>query len=267
MTGKTVITPNKVLAYHKIDRKREIGITVVNPDKFRRQVNSLVRRGYNLVTLTELFFSTDEKDIAITFDDGYQNLHQYALPVLEEFEARATVFIICSAIGKHNTWDANLGGIKFRHLDKTEIRELIGKGWEVGSHGFAHTALHDKNQDLLAHEIGDSRQYLQQEFDVEINFFSAPFGRVNRKVLDACKKYGYKGCCGFYPMHLFKQAKPDMMIPRIGVYAGETEASVARKISGNYRLLKRAARKQNFINFWNNGTIIWQRIKDFLALD
>jgi len=189
------------------------------------------------------------------------------MPVLEEFGARATVFIICSAIGKNNTWDANLGGIKFKHLDESEINQLIKKGWEIGSHGYSHAALHLKNQEILAHEIGDSRKYLQQQFNTNINYFSAPFGRTNSTILETCKKYGYKGCCGFYPMQLFKQTKPEMLVPRIGVYGGETERSVLNKISLEYSRLNQSARKQNFINFWNNGTIIWQGIKDFLALD
>jgi len=68
-------------------------------------------------------------------------------------------------------------------------------------------------------------------------------------------------------MQLFKQTKPEMLVPRIGVYGGETERSVLNKISLEYSRLNQSARKQNFINFWNNGTIIWQGIKDFLALD
>ncbi len=102
MSGKTVITPNRVISYHKVDIKNEIGITVVKPKKFRKQIEYLVQKGYKFVTLSELFFDNDEKKIAITFDDGYLNNYQYAFPILQEFGAVATVFIICSTIGKEN---------------------------------------------------------------------------------------------------------------------------------------------------------------------
>jgi len=55
MSEKTVITPNRVISYHKIDIRNEIGITVVRPKTFRNQVKYLVRKGYKFVTLSELF--------------------------------------------------------------------------------------------------------------------------------------------------------------------------------------------------------------------
>jgi len=256
MNGSRIATPNRILNYHKVDTKKEVGITVVHPKAFRKQVEYLVRKGYKFVTLSELFFDNNEKTIAITFDDGYLDIYVYAFPILQEFGIPATVFIITSAIGKSNDWDANLLGIKFQHLGYDEINNLIEAGWEIGSHGNSHDCLRNATDGKLADDIGISKEILEERFDVKINFFSAPFGKVDNNMLSICKKSGYLGCCGFYPMKLLTSIANSVFVPRLGVYMGETKKSVERKISSNYNTLKWQVMKQNFINFWNNLTII-----------
>ncbi len=256
MTAGKIATPNRILNYHKVDTKKEVGITVVHPKAFRKQVEYLVRKGYKFVTLSELFFDTDEKTIAITFDDGYLDIYEHAFPILQEFGIPATVFIITSAIGKPNDWDANLLGIKFQHLNDQEIKLLIGANWEIGSHGISHDCLLKASDEKFAMDIGKTKEILEKRFDVKVNFFSAPFGKINDRILDACKKYDYLGCCGFYPMKLMNEPVAKSFVPRLGVYMGESAISVECKISRDFRILKWQAMKQNFINFWNNGTII-----------
>lgn len=256
-----MMTPNRVISYHKVDTKKEIGITVVSPKSFRKQIEYLVRKGYKFVTLSELFFDTDPKKIAITFDDGYQDNFTYAYPILKEFDAVATVFIITDFIGKFNTWDANLGWIKFMHMNDTEIRTLIEEGWEIGSHGISHQALRNVEQSELNYEIGQSKAILEDKFNCDINFFSSPFGKVTEDILNTVKNYGYKGCCGFYPRKFMKENPPESQIPRLAVYMGEGPKTVENKISTDNGKLKREIYKQNFISFWNNLTITVKAIK------
>ncbi|MBN2281909.1 MAG: polysaccharide deacetylase family protein [Candidatus Marinimicrobia bacterium] len=266
MNGRRTATPNRILNYHKVDTKKELGITVVHPKAFRKQVEFLVRKGYRLVTLSELFFSQDEKTIAICFDDGYQNVHRYAYPVLKQFNIPATVFIITSAIGKSNDWDANLLGIKFMHLDESEIAELIGAGWEIGSHGIGHRCLLNAPVQELEHDIGQSKEFLENKFQSQINFYSAPFGKINNRILQICQNSGYLGCCGFYPIKLLHRPCEENYVPRLGVYMGDTPQSVEKKLALDVQTLKWPVMKQNFINFCNNGTIIVKGIKEKLAL-
>ena len=46
-------------------------------------------------------------DISITFDDGYEDIYKYAMPILKKERKikSPSVFIITDYINKFNTWD------------------------------------------------------------------------------------------------------------------------------------------------------------------
>ncbi len=87
-----------------MDKKFEFGLTHVTPSQFKKQIDYLIGQGYNLVTLTDLLYrySDDPLAIAITFDDGYEDIFDYAFPILQEYNIPATIFLISSYIGKFN---------------------------------------------------------------------------------------------------------------------------------------------------------------------
>ena len=47
------------------------------------------------------------KKIIITFDDGYENIYKLAMPILNEFNQKATCFIVKNQINGFNLWDSN----------------------------------------------------------------------------------------------------------------------------------------------------------------
>ena len=53
-------------------------------------------------------YTRDGTQLAVTFDDGYVDNLQAALPVLERYEIPATLFVVGNAIGRHREfwWDA-----------------------------------------------------------------------------------------------------------------------------------------------------------------
>ena len=58
--------------------------------------------------------------VAITFDDGFANLYTHALPVLQRYGLRATVYIITGMVGKTTKWT---DGIRVCH----RYRFFIGR--------------------------------------------------------------------------------------------------------------------------------------------
>ncbi len=43
--------------------------------------------------------------VAITFDDGYLDNYQLALPILQRLGFKAAFFIVAGQIGRYNLWD------------------------------------------------------------------------------------------------------------------------------------------------------------------
>jgi len=197
----------------------------------------------------------ESKIVAITFDDGYRNVYEYAFPILQEFQAPATVFIISSYIGKYNTWDVNLGWIYYQHLDETNIRELIAAGWEIGSHGKTHRALQGMTRTEIEGELAQSKQLLEKKFNQPVNIFAMPFGNVNAMIRELAINAGYQGICGFYPFRYYRHRFQPAVIPRLAVYRTDSLRTISNKLSGGRGLLREVT-KQNLINFCSNATII-----------
>ena len=246
----------RVLVYHKIDPKPELGLSCIDPKTFEKQIDFLISKGFQLVTLSQLDTVSEESDkrIAICFDDGYKNVIDHAYPILKKYSAVATVFIITDYIGRKNTWDVNLGGIHYEHLDGENIQKLIDAGWEIGSHALSHRSLRGMGEPELDHQLSHSKRMLEHMFSQPVNFFTPPFGSVSPRLLSAVQQHGYRKVCGFFPIKYYKKVVPKGIILRLAVYRLDSLKSVERKLSDDKKVYFEVI-KQNVINFCSNATI------------
>ncbi|MGA9427849.1 MAG: glycosyltransferase, partial [Terracidiphilus sp.] len=106
-----------VLLYHHVGPLREgtYHQLTISAKAFARQIRWLARRGYTGILPSDwLRWLRDgtglpRKPIMITFDDGYADIAQYALPILRRYGFGATVFIVTARTGGTNTWDEARG--------------------------------------------------------------------------------------------------------------------------------------------------------------
>lgn len=97
--------PFKILIYHNVTtRLAPLCIDTVPQKVFFKQMLYL-KKNYRILPLHELVERSLEgsvpyKSVAITFDDGYQNIYKHAFPILKELNLPATVFLPTSFVGK-----------------------------------------------------------------------------------------------------------------------------------------------------------------------
>jgi len=241
--------------------RSEIGASCIKPRKFQKQIEFLLNRGYEFTTLSNLVANKNKPNlIALTFDDGYQDIYLYAYPILKNLGIPATLFLIAKYLDRPNTWDINLGRIRFNHLTHNNIAELIQNGWEIGSHGLSHRLLVGMPTAEMQAEIHDSKKLLEEQFKSEVRFFCAPFGKLNRKIISEAESAGYQGICGFFPFKYYNHTPPDFIITRLAVYSFDTLNAVSGKLATNWPLRLEII-KQNVVNFCANGTIIVQKLR------
>ncbi len=133
-----------VLMYHSVQPYTEDPYLVtVGPPRFEQQMRWLRRRGLRGVSIAELLAAraagAGKGLVGLTFDDGYADFAEYALPVLRRYGFTATVFVIAGRMGGDNVWDP--AGPRKPLLDADQVRALAEAGVEIGSHGLMHVSL------------------------------------------------------------------------------------------------------------------------------
>jgi len=246
-----------IITFHKVDTAFEWGVTRVTPCQFEKIIKYLAGQGYQTISLDQAYKSADlpDKPIIITFDDGYESLYSYALPILKKYSFSATVFLISGYIGKMNKWDVNLGGKIFPHLTKEQIDTMIMEGWEIGSHTIHHPDLTRISPAQIRTELFDSKQYLENLLGKEIKSISFPFGRYNRDILNQCANAGYETCCAFWRKSWVNEIKEPFVFERKAYYLFDTLHDLRAKC-GNGVFTKFEKIKLRLINFFSHGTAI-----------
>lgn len=92
--------------YHSVGRNQ--AFFTVSPERFEEQMQELARSGKHVLPLVEILERAERGQsladcVAITFDDGYLDNLQNALPILRRYGFSASIFLIPSRMGKTYT--------------------------------------------------------------------------------------------------------------------------------------------------------------------
>jgi peptidoglycan/xylan/chitin deacetylase (PgdA/CDA1 family) len=191
--------PVPILLYHQIDippaRRVPFRSMIVHPDAFRRQMNWLKRLGYRGLSLREAMpYVRGEKTgkvAAITFDDGFLNVYEKALPVLQEHGFTATNFFVANQVGGRNAWDIPFGGVQVPCMSAAQIRDWAALGHEVGSHTLDHVHLPQVSFEEARKQIAQSREKLQDIVGEAVTSFCYPYGDENADMRKLARDAGY----------------------------------------------------------------------------
>ena len=161
---------NRVLRYHSVG-----GGTYddFDPERLRRDVEYLDAR-YEIVDLPDVLRPSETKRIALTFDDGYRDFYRHVVPILREYEAPATVFVIADAIDdpsfNHNE------RFEYEYMDRDELAELVDEELvTIGNHTQSHPRLPDLSPERMEDEIVGAKRRLESTFDVRVDRFCYPY--------------------------------------------------------------------------------------------
>jgi putative peptidoglycan lipid II flippase len=197
--GDAVYPSSPVLMYHSIARiDRDLNRVCVSPERFAQQLDWLHRNGLRGVSIRELYQAKERgaasRLVGLTFDDGYRDFLTSALPILERYGFTATLFIVAGLLGGENDWDKE--GPRLPLLDKDELREVMARGIEIGSHGLSHVRLAGLDHATLTREVQDSRELLSVLLGEAVDGFCYPYGSLDGPAVRAVQEAGYAYGCG-----------------------------------------------------------------------
>ncbi len=249
-----------ILAYHSVDDSGSI--LSVSSDQLRSQLGLLRAADYQGLTAAEWMLqltagksaTTPQRQVWLTFDDGYANFYRAAVPLLNEFGFPATVFIVPSLMEKTAIWYerdwhrirdmiANLlpnratldkqlklvhefAGARLMTWEQaSEIKEM---GFDIGSHSNSHHFLTSLSSSELADDLRSSRESLEDRLGAQPGILCYPYGYCDERVELAAQAAGFKAGLAAEPDVV---SEGPLRIPRWGVYGGTTLTDLQYSLS------------------------------------
>jgi peptidoglycan/xylan/chitin deacetylase (PgdA/CDA1 family) len=180
-----------ILTYHSLDRSGSV--ISVRPEVFRRHMEMLQENGIPVVPLVRIRESPGA--VALTFDDGFRNFLEHAMPVLETHRFPATVFVVSGHCGRRNDWAGQARDTpQLDLMSWSELRAIAGRSIEIGAHTANHPDLTKLSEAAADRELAGCRAAIEQEAGVPVDSFAYPYGAVNDAIRRAAQRHFAHAC-------------------------------------------------------------------------
>ena len=233
-----------VLMYHSVSdnlfgRTHPYYQINTSPAIFARQMRWLRQNGYRTMDLTEMLAALEtgqdvSKRVVITFDDGFQDFHTDAFPVMKQCGFGATIFLATDRIK-----DAPLRLEGVDYLTWREVRELHSEGIRFGSHTVTHPDLRSLGPDQIDYELAYSKDTIEQKLGTPIESFAYPFAFPEedqgfaRFLMDVLENQGFDNGVS----SIIGRAHPGnnrFFLPRLPINSWDDEWLLRAKVQGGY---------------------------------
>ncbi len=198
--------------------------------------------------------------LILSFDDALESVFTHALPVLTEHAFHAITFVPVDFIGKVNTWDAGRFGLKFRHMDKQQLRTWVETGNEIGCHGASHIHFGLLNHFQRYREIVEAKKRLEDTAGSPVRWLSPPFGWYDRHVLELARDAGYEGVL-VIRKRPFISCPPELkLLEHTPVYLFDSLALLHAKLDPTTPLYRLERFRTNLIHQGSWGSVVVQAV-------
>jgi len=195
-----------IVAFHRVgDAPDPRGLTVTG-DMFQRFC-TFFSEHFNVTTLRGLVEKLEsgrgvDRDLVITFDDGYRDNFENAAPVLDRLSLPATFFVVSQWIDSAVVpwWDQD-DAVRHPWMTWAQVQYLHQHGFEIGGHTRTHADLGQVSAAVAIEEVLGSKLELEHRLSSRLDSFAYPYGRrenlapINREVVKAA---GFRCCCSCY---------------------------------------------------------------------
>ncbi len=223
-----------ILQYQHIGESESRQEDYIHPRAFSDQMKYLADEEFKVITLDDVVQIYKEKGevpthtIAITFDGGYSDFNEYAVPALAKYKFPVTVFLQSGNMGKPG------------FMTKDQIIKLAEENERItfGSNGMSGKNLNSINGADAYNEISSSKIGLQKELEIIIPYFSYPQGGFMPTLERLVQESGYRGACALTPGRNYSNHNPFIIKRTAITYADDNPVFFKLKTWGNYVILK-----------------------------
>ena len=189
-----------ILMYHEIAPDiRSAKRLAVPADAFAAHLSYLHSEGFETLTASAVASALAEgtelprRAVVITYDDGFADLHETALPLLSRYHFTATVYITTGWI------QDSMSPCAWRRpgqmLNWRQISDLAEAGIEIGAHSCSHPQLDQLPDKQIKDELRIGKETLEAQLQRPVAGLAYPFGYSNARVRRMAQEVGYQYAC------------------------------------------------------------------------
>lgn len=207
--------PVMILFYHRVADDRANAWTCPT-ELFARQMTWL-KRHCDVVSLAgaqaRIRQGNTRPAVVVTFDDGYADNNDFALPLLVREQIPCTYFVTLHYVrhGVPFPHDMRMGNT-FKPNTLDDLRHWAAQGVEIGAHTRTHADLGTiTDRARLEDEIVTAGEELQQSLGRPVRYFAFPFGmpaNMQPTAFELAYEAGYEGVCSAYGAYNFPGDDP-----------------------------------------------------------
>lgn len=211
-----------ILCYHSVSPDWQSNLSVT-PEAFEQHCRWLTRRR----SLVELDIAVAHMQpsghmpsnvMAMTFDDGFADFYEHALPSIVKYRVPCTVFLVAGTLLRKEyvaDWIDETPAVPQRVLTLDEVLELRKLGIQFGSHSYAHHDLSTLSDYECELDLRESRVLMEDLLSTRIRFLAYPRGIHNERVRRGAQRAGFTHA---FAMMRKPQVVDRYALPRVGVY-------------------------------------------------
>jgi glycosyltransferase involved in cell wall biosynthesis/peptidoglycan/xylan/chitin deacetylase (PgdA/CDA1 family) len=185
----------RIFGYHRVAQEPK-DVYAIAPSHFQAQMEHLLASGTRLVRLDaalELLQRRVEGQYAcVSFDDGYRDFLDHALPTLELLEIPATVFAVTGFLARRTTfswYDDPPEALSWDDVPRVLRSGLV----DLQAHSSTHRRMTRLSEEELQGEIAGAKQELERHLPYAITSFSYPAGLYSPREMRAVEMAGFRG--------------------------------------------------------------------------
>jgi len=198
--------PISALFYHRVADTHPNDWTI-GCDGFERHVD-YCRQNFDLVSLSEIqnrctTGRSYRPAVSFTFDDGYAENCDFAIPLLVSHQIPCTYFVSLQNILTGQSFGHDLqAGQPLPVNTIKEVRQMADAGIEIGLHSLTHIDFDEVTcRKTLKREITDAKAQLADLVGHPIRYFAFPFGlpkQLTPQAIEMVHEAGMLGFCSAY---------------------------------------------------------------------
>ena len=223
----------RILYYHRVSDERDE--LAVKPRRFRDQMAFLASAGYRVVSVPEAARLLDAGEasgstVALSFDDGYRDIAENALPILEQEGFAATVFVatgVTAGVARFEWYDRQPALLAW-----DDVVGLDGAGaFEFEAHSITHPNLLALGDDAAREEIAGSKRELEERLGRDVTAFCYPAGVFGGRERELVQEAGFGVATSCEP-GLNTRATDRLALYRLQIDARDTLLDCRSKVGG-----------------------------------